>query len=89
MGSGAAMLYDAAIMRLSMRASMIMAAVFAAVCLGFAFNGFSSLGEINDPAQLADAKGFAWFWTFLAGVALMFGVLSWWIQRTEENDGDS
>jgi hypothetical protein len=29
-----------------------------------------SLRDIGDPAQLADAKGFASFWAFLGGVAL-------------------
>ena len=66
---------------------MIMSAIFALVCLGFALSGFSSLGELTDPTQLADAKGFAWFWTFLAAVAIVFGLLSWWMYKTqgEEN----
>ena len=36
---------------------MIMAAIFALICLGVAINGFISLADIADPAQLSDAKG--------------------------------
>ena len=75
-------------MNISAKMGVVLAAVFAAVCLGFALTGFSSLGDIVDPVQAADARGFAWFWTFLAGVAVLFGVLSWWIGKTEKNDTD-
>jgi hypothetical protein len=56
------------------------------MCLGVSLTGFSSLGDIADPAQLTDAKGYAWFWMFLAGIAIVFGVLSWLIVR---NGSDS
>jgi len=65
---------------------MIVAAVFALVCLGFAVSGFSSLGEISDPTQLAEARGFAWFWTFLASVAIVLGSAAWWIARRLGDD---
>ena len=68
-------------MSLSLRATMIVAAVFALMCLGFAVSGFTSLGEITDPTQLAEARGFAWFWTFLASVAIGLGLAAWWIAR--------
>jgi len=68
-------------MSLSLRATMIVAAVFAAICFGFAISGFSSLGEIADPTQLAEARGFAWFWTFLASLAIALGLAAWWIAR--------
>ena len=73
-------------MKISARLGAILAAVFAAICLGFAVTGFMSLREITDPTQAADARGFAWFWTFLAGVAIVFGALSWWIARTQKDD---
>jgi hypothetical protein len=66
--------------------TMVLAAVFAVICLGVAITGFSSLGDIADPAQAADARGFAWFWTFLAGVAIALGLLSWWITRSHRED---
>lgn len=66
--------------------TMVLAAVFAVICLGVAITGFTSLGDIADPAQAADARGFAWFWTFLAGVAIALGLLSWRIARTQRED---
>ena len=73
-------------MKISANLATILAAVFAFVCLGFVVTGFTSLDGITDPVQLANAKGYAWFWAFLAGVGVMFGVLSWWIGHTTGND---
>jgi succinate dehydrogenase hydrophobic anchor subunit len=73
-------------MRITARVSAILCVIFAFICLGVAITGFSSLGEITDPAKLADAKGFSWFWTFLAVVSAVFGVLSWWIVGKEVTD---
>ena len=64
-------------MKFSLRATTIVAAIFAAICLSVAITGFASLSDITDPTQMADAKGFAWFWTFLASVAIAFGVMAW------------
>jgi hypothetical protein len=61
--------------------------VFGAVCLYVAVNGFLSLGGITDPAQAADAKGFAWFWAFLAAIGLVFALISWWMARTQKEEG--
>lgn len=68
---------------------MVIAAIFAVLCLGVAITGFTSLGDITDQTQLADAKGFAWFWTFLASVAIALGLLSRWIARTESDNEDA
>ena len=68
---------------------MIIAAVFAVVCFSVALQGFGSLGEIADPAVAADAKGFAWFWTFLGSVAIGFGSLAWWLIRTQKEGEDA
>ena len=73
-------------MKLSLHMTMIIAAVFAAVCFGVAITGFSSLGDITDSTQAADARGFAWFWTFLASVAVAVGLLSWWMARTQPDE---
>jgi hypothetical protein len=72
--------------KLSLQATVIVSAIFAAVCLGVAITGFTSLGGIEDATQLADAKGFAWFWAFLGAVALFFGLLAWWMARSTKND---
>ena len=55
---------------------MWMCAAFAIVCLGFALNGFAGLAGATDAAERELIAGYAWFWTFLAAVALVFGVLS-------------
>ena len=73
-------------MKISLQATVVIAAVFAVLCLGVAITGFTSLGGITDPDQIADAKGFAWFWTFLAGVAVGLGLLALWLTRTQKGD---
>jgi hypothetical protein len=67
--------------------TIVVAAVFAIICYGVAITGFSSIGEMTDPVQAADAKGFAWFWVFLGTVAVALGAVSMWIVQTQ-NDGD-
>ena len=59
--------------------------IFAAICLSVAITGFVSMGDIQDPVQLSDAKGFAGFWAFLGAVALGFAALAWWMQRNEKD----
>lgn len=73
-------------MKLSLHATTIAGTIFAAVCFAVAITGFVSLGEIQDPTQLADAKGFAGFWAFLGAVALAFAGLAQWLARTEKTD---
>ena len=75
-------------MKISAQLTILMAAVFAILCYGVAITGFSSIGEMTDPAQVADAKGFAWFWVFLGSVALALGAVSWWIVRTQQDSGE-
>ncbi len=67
---------------------MVVAAIFAAICLSVAVTGFTSLGDLTDPAEVADAKGFAWFWTFLASVAIGLALLAWWVARNHKEDED-
>jgi hypothetical protein len=68
---------------------MVIAAMFAGICLAVAITGFTSLGDITDPTDAADAKGFAWFWTFLASVAIGLGLLAWWVARNHKEDEDA
>jgi len=60
---------------------MWLCVVFGLVCLGFAYNGFSSLGTLTDEVERELSLGYAWFWTFLGVVASAFGVLSWMIKQ--------
>ncbi|TMH21274.1 MAG: hypothetical protein E6H64_08585 [Betaproteobacteria bacterium] len=68
---------------------MVIAAIFAAICLSVAITGFTSLGDITDPTEVADARGFAWFWTFLASVAIVLGLLAWWVARNHREDEEA
>jgi hypothetical protein len=52
------------------------ALVFGLVCLGFGLHGLWGLDGVADEAVRSDARGFAWFWLFLAAIALLIGVLS-------------
>ncbi len=72
-------------MKITAQLSVIISVVFAVICFGVAITGFNSLGGITDPAIAADAKGFAWFWTFLGSVAVVFGAIGIWLVRTEKN----
>lgn len=67
-------------MRISAQLAVWMCAAFGAVCAAFALNGFAGLQGAADPAERELIAGYAWFWTFLASVALLFGILSWMIK---------
>ena len=73
-------------MKISLQATMIIAAIFAVVCFGVAITGFTALADIMDPTQAADARGFAWFWAFLGSVATAFGLGAWWMVHTHKDD---
>jgi len=71
-------------MKISAQIAVVMAAIFAMVCFGVAVWGFSAIGEMTDPQQIADSKGYAMFWAFLGCVAVVMGALSAWIVRTQK-----
>jgi hypothetical protein len=64
-------------MRISAQLAMWLCAAFATVCFVFAMKGFTGLGDAADAAERELITGYAWYWTFLGVVALVFGVLSW------------
>jgi hypothetical protein len=59
----------------------VLAVIFALVCFGVAVSELNALAAITDPAQKADAKGFAMFWAFLGLVAAAVAALSIWMMR--------
>ena len=75
-------------MNISPKFAALAAAPFALICLGFAINGFLQLGEITDPQQMSDARGYIGFWLFLLAIAVMSGVGSWWLMATRKKDGE-
>ena len=62
--------------------------VFALVCFGVGVQGFMSLDELTDAKTRSDALGFAWFWTGLGIVGVVFGIVSWWIMKGEREGSD-
>jgi len=76
-------------LKVTAKVSIVLAAIFAAICFGVALTGFSSLGEIADPVQRADAKGFAWFWAFLGFIGITFGGVGVWLVRTHTDSEDA
>jgi hypothetical protein len=75
-------------LKISLQATIVIATIFAALCASVAISGFTSLGGITDAVQAADARGFAWFWTFLASVAGVLGLTAWWLVRTHKESDD-
>ena len=76
-------------MYISPKFAFLAAAPFALICLGFAINGFLSLGEITDPQQMSDARGYIGFWLFLFAIAVISGVLAYWLMSTQKPDEES
>ena len=75
-------------MKISAVMAMWMCAVFGLVCFGFAFNGFSALSSLADAEERELTLGYASFWAFLGGVAVVFGILSWMIKEGKLGDPD-
>jgi hypothetical protein len=67
--------------KLSLQMTMGFAAILALASFYVAFTGFASAGDIADAQQAADARGFAWFWTFLGAIASAAAIGSWWLAR--------
>ena len=63
-----------------------MCAVFALFCFCYALTGLISLGDIADEVERDAARGYVWYWMFLAVVAVVFGVLSWMISTGKLGD---
>jgi hypothetical protein len=73
-------------MKLTAKVAVVLSAIFSFICIGVAINGFMSLGEMSDAAQRSDAAGYSWYWAFLGLVAAAFGVLGYWLVKTQQDD---
>ena len=71
---------------ISIRLTALFSIVFASTCLWFAIDAFTSLADIADPVQASGARDFAWFWSFLATLAIGFGAAAWWLARNHKED---
>jgi hypothetical protein len=72
--------------KITAKMSIVMSAIFAGICFSVAITGFVSSGDIADAQQRSDGYGFAWFWTFLGVIGLVFGALGVWIMRTAREE---
>jgi hypothetical protein len=63
--------------------------VFAALCLWFALDGFTSIPDNADPEQVSGGRSFAWFWSFLTVVGLAMAWLMWKLAEIQERDKDA
>lgn len=75
-------------MKISAQMTIVMAAIFALVFFGVAITGYNAIGEMTDPVQIADAKGFTMFWAFLGCVAVVMCAVSVWMVRTHKDGED-
>ena len=72
--------------QISIRIAALASIVFAATCLWFAVDAFTSLADITNPEELSGAKSFVWFWTFLAAVGVAIAWVSWKVARAQSED---
>ncbi|HYR35050.1 MAG TPA: hypothetical protein VEQ87_12215 [Burkholderiales bacterium] len=68
-------------MKVSAQLAIWLCLAFGLVCLGVAISGFSAAPSVADAAEREASIGYAWFWSFLALIAAVFGALSWMIAK--------
>jgi hypothetical protein len=75
-------------MKLSMQMMFWLSLVFAALCLSYAYFGFSSIDATMTEDVQDASRGYAWFWTFLGVIGLVLAGLGRWLQREPPQDGE-
>lgn len=75
-------------MKFSLQATIWAGTIFAIACIAIAITGFNSVADIADPVQRADARGFAWFWLFLAAICAGLSAAAWWMVRGMAGESD-
>jgi hypothetical protein len=76
-------------MKVTALAAMWGCVAFALFCFAFALSGFSAISSITDAVERDASQGYAWFWTFLGVVAVVFGILSWMIKEGKLGDPEN
>ena len=71
-------------MKFSAQLTLVLALIFAALCLGYAVYGWWSLSDMAPGQDYEDAKGFVWFWAFLGGIGALMAIVSWRMTKTTE-----
>jgi hypothetical protein len=73
-------------LKISAQLTIGISVIFALICFGVAITGWTSLGEITDPAQMSDAHGYIGFWAFLGTISVVMGLGAWCLIRTGLED---
>jgi hypothetical protein len=73
-------------MKLSAQMMFWLSLVFAAVCLAYAYFGFSSIDPTMSDDVRDASRGYAWFWTFLGVIGLACAGLAYWMQKEPPED---
>ena len=68
-------------MKLSAQLMFWLSLAFAALCLGYAYFGFSSIDAAMAEDVQQASRGYAWFWTFLGVIGIALAALARWMQR--------
>jgi hypothetical protein len=76
-------------MKISLQATILIGVLFSVASFAVAITGFASLGDIDDPAQVADGWGYACFWAFLGAVAAATATGAWWMSRGTKRAEDA
>jgi hypothetical protein len=66
----------------------LLSIVFAATCLWFAVDAFTSLSTIADPVERSGERDFALFWGFLAVVGAAIAWIAWKVAGSQTGDED-
>jgi len=72
-------------LQISMRVGALFSTLFAAVCLWFALDGFTSTAE----QPISGGREFAMFWVFLTVVGTVLAVVSWTLGDWERKEKEA
>ena len=73
-------------MKLSMQMMFWLSLVFAALCLVYAYLGFSSIDTTMSDDVRDASRGYAWFWTFMGVIGLVVAGLGRWLMRDVQDE---
>jgi amino acid transporter len=73
-------------MKLSARLMFWGSLLFAALCLAYAYLGFSAIDPSMSEEMREASRGYAWFWTFLGVIGVALAAVARWMRRRTDRD---
>ena len=73
-------------MKISVQMTFWVALLFAALCLAYAWFGFTAIDATMSDEIREASRGYAWFWTFLGAIGLAMAGLARWLLREPPQD---